>query len=132
MTIADRIEDHQARCQPHVLKLRMIASDETANELPWEVVLEVIEATEAILAEAGAAVRDARSGGGPEAGNFLSVRLSRLTVAASDAVAAAGTGEAGQLRRALHRFDVLTSAMWTVQQAVCSPRHRMLAAQPQP
>jgi hypothetical protein len=129
MTIADKIEDHQARCQPHVLRLRMIARDEAGTALTWQAVTEVIQATGAILAEAEASDSDARAaaGAGPGAATFLGVRLNRLAVAASDAITAAGEGDSGQLRRHLHRFEVLTSAIWTVQQAVSGPdpgRHR--------
>ena len=129
MTIADKIEGHQARCQPHVLRLRMIARDQAGTALTWQAVTEVIAATGAILAEAEAAGSDARAaaGGGPGAATFLGVRLSRLMAAANDAIAAAGEGDSGQLRRHLHRFEVLTSAIWTVQQAVSGPvpgRHR--------
>jgi hypothetical protein len=45
------------------------------------------------------------------------VRLSRLTAAAGDAVAAAGAGDFSQLRRHLRRFEALTSAIWAVQDA---------------
>ena len=124
MTIADKIEGHQARCQPHVLRLRMIARDEAgAAALTWQAVTEVMQATGAILAEAEAAGSDARAaaGGGPGATTFLGVRLSRLMAAANDAIAAAGEGDSGQLRRHLHRFEVLTSAIWTVQRAVSGP-----------
>ncbi len=123
MTIAGKIEDHQARCAPHVLRLRMIAHDEAGAALTWQAVTEVIQATGAILAEAEAAGSDARaaSGSDPGAATFLGVRLSRLTAAANDAIAAAGDGDSGQLRRHLHRFEVLTSAIWTVQQAVSRP-----------
>jgi len=121
MTIADKIEDHQARCQPYVLRLRMIARDEAGTTLTWQAVTEVIQATEAILAEAKASGSDARATAGPGAATFLNVRLSRLAVAANDAIAAAGEGDSGLLRRHLHRFEVLTSAIWTVQQAVSDP-----------
>ncbi len=129
MTIAGEIEDHQARCQPHVLRLRMIAHDEAGTALTWQAVTDVIQATGAILAEAKAADSDARAagGGGPGAVTLLGVRLSRLTAAANDAIAAAGDGDSSQLRRHLYRFEVLTSAIWTVQQAVSGPdpgRHR--------
>jgi hypothetical protein len=123
MTIADKIEGHQARCQPYVLRLRMIAHDEAGAALSWQAVTEVMAATGAILAEAEAAGSDARAaaGGGPGATTFLGVRLSRLMAAANDAIAAAGEGDSGQLRRHLHRFEVLTSAIWTVQRAVSAP-----------
>jgi len=89
-------------------------------------VADVIQATDAVLAEAEAAGDDARAavGAGPQglgAGTFLRVRLDRLAVAASSAIAAARAGDSGQLRSQLHRFDVLTAAIWTVQQAVYGP-----------
>jgi len=123
VTIADQIEDHQARCLPHMLRLRMLSRDEAQAALPWQAVLEVIQATEAILAEAEAAGRDARdardaraaAGDDRGAGTFLSVRLTRLTAAADDLVLAAGSGDFAQLRRHLRRFEVLTTAIWTVQ-----------------
>jgi len=121
MTIVDKIEDHQARCQPYVLRLRMIARDEAGTTLTWQAVTEVIQATEAILAEAKASGGDARAEAGPGTATFLNVRLSRLAAAANDAIAAAGEGDSGLLRRHLHRFEVLTSAIWTVQQAVSGP-----------
>ncbi len=111
----------------------MIARDQAGTALPWQTVVEVIQATGAILAEAEAAGSDARvaAGAGPGAGTFMSVRLSRLATAANDAIAAAGDGDSAQLRRHLRRFEVLTSAIWTVQQAVSGPdpgRHRWFVA----
>jgi hypothetical protein len=123
MTVADKIEDHQARCQPYVLRLRMIAHDEAGTALTWQAVTEVVQATGAILAEAEAAGSDAGVVASPGAATFLNVRLSRLEGAANDAIAAAGEGDPGLLRRHLHRFEVLTSAIWTVQQAVSDPDH---------
>ncbi len=98
----------------------MIARDQAGTALPWGAVVEVIQATGAILAEAEASRNDtiAAAGAGPAGGTFLSVRLSRLATAANDAIAAAGDGDSAQLRRHLRRFEVLTSAIWTVQQAV--------------
>jgi hypothetical protein len=116
MTVADRTEGHQARCLPHLLMLRMLASDAEAPS-PWLAMAKVAQATDAILAEAEAAGREARAvgGDGPGAGIFLAVRLSRLAVAAGESVAAAGAGDFTQLRRHLCRFEALTSAIWTVQ-----------------
>ena len=116
MTVADRTEGHQARCLPHLLVLRMLASDAEAPS-PWLAMAKVAQATDAILAEAEAAGREARaaSGDGPGPGIFLGVRLSRLAVAAGEAVAAAGAGDFTQVRRHLRRFEALTSAIWTVQ-----------------
>jgi hypothetical protein len=95
----------------------MLASDNAEAPSPWLAMAEVAQATDAILAEAETAGREvsAATGGGLGPGIFLSVRLSRLAVAAGDAVAAAGAGDFTQLRRHLRRFEALTSAIWTVQ-----------------
>jgi hypothetical protein len=117
MTVADLTEGHQAHCLPHLLMLRMLAGDDAEARSPWRAMAEVAQATDAILAEVEVAGREAQAatGSGPDPGIFLSVRLSRLAAAAGDAVAAAGAGDFTQLRRHLHRFEVLTSAIWAVQ-----------------
>ncbi len=101
----------------------MIARDEAGTGFPWQAVSDITAAAEAIVAEAEAAGSEAfaSGGGGPGAGIFLSVRLSRLTVAANDVIAAARAGDPAQLRRRVHRLEVLTSAIWTVQRAVSGP-----------
>jgi len=85
---------------------------------------EASHATGAIVIEAraatGAALAD-RDSGHPGAGTFLRVRLSRLARAAEEAIAAARDGDTAGLCRALHRFEALTSAIWTAQHAVCGP-----------
>ena len=92
---------------------------ESEVPLPWLAVVEVTQATEAILSEVGAAVQAVTGGGpdGPGAGIFLSTRLIRLAAAADDAIAAAGAGDFTQLRGHLRRFETLTSAIWAVQGA---------------
>lgn len=122
MTPTDEIQDHQARCQPHLLRLRMMARSE-AEALPSQVVTEVVQAMGAILAEAEAAGRDVGSTavagrGGPGTGTFWLVRLNRLAAAADDAITAARAGNLAEMRRHLARFEALTSAIWTVQRAV--------------
>ena len=57
MTVADRTEGHQARCLPHLLVLRMLASDDAEVPSPWLAMTKVAQATDAILAEAEAAGR---------------------------------------------------------------------------
>ena len=74
MNVTGQLEDHQARCLPHLLTLRMMARDTAEAPLPWLAVAEVTRATEAILAEVEAAVR-AVTGAGPGTGIFLDVRL---------------------------------------------------------
>ena len=120
MDVTDQHEDHQARCLPHLLTLRMLTRYTPEAPLPWLTVAEVTQATQAILAEVEAAVRAVTGGGpgstaGPGIGIFLGVRLSRLAAAANDAIAAAGAGDFTQLRTHLRRFDTLTSAIWAVQ-----------------
>ena len=127
MSLADQIQDHQARCVAPLISLRMLAQGEAGMPLPRWVVTEVTEATGTVLAEAEAGGRAALtvagvSGGYPRAEAFLRVRLDRLAAAARDAIAAARAGDAGDLRRHLRRFDALTSAIWTVQDAVYGSR----------
>ena len=47
-----------------------------------------------------------------------------VTAAAADVVAAAADGSAAALSRHLRRFEALTSALWTVQHAICAPADR--------
>lgn len=121
MTAAEKIQDHQAHCQPYLLRLRMLARDDCESALT---AAEVGRATSAILAEARAASRAALAdvrNGHPGAGTFLAVRLDRLARAAEEAVAAAREGDAAGLCRHLHWFEAVTSAIWTAQDAVCGP-----------
>ena len=108
MTFADQIEAHEERCQRQVLRLWMLARDEMA--LPGQAAAEIIKATDAILAEAEEAGRDAHV----PAATLLSARLSRLALAAGEVIAAAGAGDYTQLRRNVARFESLNSAIWTV------------------
>jgi hypothetical protein len=119
MTAADEIRDHQARCQPHMLRLRMLARGEAG---PGPLAAEVGQATGAIIAEAEAsgraALAAAAGGSRPGAGTFLRVRLDRLAVAAAEATAAAQHGNPTDLRLHLRRFESLTSAIWAVQDSL--------------
>ena len=123
MSVTDQIRDHEARCLASVISLRMLAQGEAGVPLPRWVVVEVAQATSAVLAEAEAAGRAALTAAGvsgdhPGRETFLRVRLDRLATAASDAITAARAGDFGEMRRHLRRFDALTSAIWTVQDAV--------------
>ena len=120
MAIADTVEAHQARCQPHLLALRMIAHGAADPALTRRAVVEVAQAARAVLSEAEIAVRAAAgiSAGGPGAAALVQVRLNRLAAAAEEVIAAAGAGDCAQMRCLLHRFDALTAAFWTVRHAV--------------
>ncbi len=127
MSVADEIEDHQARCVAPLISLRMLAQGEAGVPLPRWVVVEVAQATGTVIAEAEAAGRAALTAVGHSSehpGNriFLRVRLDRLAAAASDAINAARAGDFSEMRRHLRRFDTLTSAIWTVQGAVYGSR----------
>ena len=138
MSVADQIRDHQARCVAALISLRMLAQGEAGLPLPRWVVVEVAQATGTVLAEAEAASRAVLTAAGvggdrPGGGTFLQVRLDRLAAAASDAIAAARAGDFGEMYRHLRRFDALTSAIWTVQDAVCSAsRAGSSASSPRP
>jgi hypothetical protein len=126
MPDTDQIQDHQARCLADLISLRMLARGEAGTPPPRWIVVEIARATSAILAEAEAAGRAAlaAAGAGDNRGGetFLRVRLDRLAAAAHDAIDAARAGNSAELRQHLHRFDVLTSAIWTVHDAVYGPR----------
>ncbi|HUB23548.1 MAG TPA: hypothetical protein VMA97_14235 [Streptosporangiaceae bacterium] len=127
MSVADQIHDHQARCVAPLISLQMLAQGEAGTPLPRWVVVEVAQATSAVLAEAEAAGRVALAAVGAGAGHpggetFLRVRLDRLAAAASDAITAAHNADCGEMRRHLRRFEALTSAIWTVQDAVYGSR----------
>ena len=135
MSDADQIQDHQARCLADLISLQMLARGEAGMPPPRWVVVEIARATSAILAEAEAAGCKALAaiGAGDNRGDgtFLRVRLDRLATAANDAIAAARAGNSAELCRYLHRFDVLTSAIWTVHDAVYGPRRTRRPARPQ-
>ena len=121
MTAAEEIQDHQARCQPDLLALRMLVRN---GGEPTRAAAEVGRATSAIIAEACAASQAAladRSCRHPGAETFLRVRLNRLAKAAAEAVAAAQEDDAARLRHYLRRFEAVTDAIWTAERAVCSP-----------
>ncbi|MGH3188466.1 MAG: hypothetical protein ACRDOL_14570 [Streptosporangiaceae bacterium] len=126
MTADEEIRDHQTRCQPYVLQLRMFAHG-GYERMPTAA--EVAQATGSIIAEVGAGGRAASAAARyrqvqPGAGTFLQVRLDRLMTAAEEAVAAARDGNAAVLSRVLRRFEALTTAIWTVQRAVYEPAGR--------
>jgi hypothetical protein len=122
MSVTDQLGDHQARCLAHLISLRMLAQTEPGALLPRRVVVEIARATGAVVAEAEASGQAVLAAGPdePHRGDaiFLRVRLDRLAAAAEEAVAAARAGDSADLRRHLRRFDTLTAAIWTVQDAL--------------
>ena len=123
MSVANQIHDHQANCLVPLISLRMLAQGEAGTPLPRWAVVEVAQATSTVLAEAEAAGRAMLTAASlpsdhPEGRTFLRVRLDRLATAADAAIIAARQGDIGAMCLHLRRFDALTSAIWTIQDAV--------------
>jgi hypothetical protein len=142
MTVPDDMRAHHLYCTAHLARLRLEAEAETERGVPLPPALaqQVTQVTRMILAEAEAEAEAEAGGralmgtmadsrGATKAARFLAARLTRMAVAAHDAVAAAERGDAAALRRQLRRFDTLTSAMWTVQAALHpKPPHHIATA----
>lgn len=113
------IGDHHVRCEPHLARLQMMARYGANEALPPGLPDEVVEAASAVLAEAQAAgrvmVAALASSQRRAVTAFLHARLGRLAAAGGEMAAAAADGDLPTLRRHLRKFEVLTSALWTVQ-----------------
>jgi hypothetical protein len=123
MSVADQIQDHQERCQPHLLKLRILAR---GNDEPALAAAQADQATSAILTEVEAAIQAALATNGSIRRRsadraFLRARLNRLAVAAEQVVTAAKEEDTAGLRHHVRRFEALTLASWTVQWSVFGP-----------
>jgi hypothetical protein len=128
-------------------RLSMLAGGPGGAPLRPCAVQQVIEATDAVLAEVrtaggdmfpatdrGAAGSVPPSRGAPRSAPgrlpppraapgrvpLLAARLTRLENAALQMIDAARSGDAAALREQVARFDVLTSAMWTIQLSECA------------
>ena len=119
MTCADTTHDRQLRCQRQLLRLRMLVLNQDATALTRHAA-DIREATNTVIAEVAAMGRAALEAGrpGPGAETFLWVRVTRLAMAADDAVTAARSGDLAALDAHLRHLETLTSAIWTVQDAV--------------
>jgi hypothetical protein len=119
MTTADRMGHRQLRCQRQLLRLRMLVLSQDGMT-PARRAAEIRDATNAVIAEVEATSRAVLGASGHEPGaeTFLWVRVTRLAMAADQAVNAARRGDMSALDAQLRHFDALTSAIWTVQDAV--------------
>jgi hypothetical protein len=136
-TAADRMRGYYARCAAHLARLRLLARQDAGAPLPPGAAGDVGQAASVIVAEADAAghaaVAAVAESDRNSAAVFLATRQARLAAAADDVVAAAEDGSAAALSRHLRRFEALTSALWTVQLAICAragrrPRPALLPA----
>ncbi len=127
-TAADRTRGYYARCTPLLARLRLLARQDVGVPLPPGAAGEVGQAARVIVTEADAAghavVAAVAESDRNSAAVFLAPRQARLAAAADNVVAAAEDGNAAALSRHLRRFEALTSALWTVQLAICAPAHR--------
>ena len=150
MIASEAVRAHQARCALHLARLWMLAGGPGGAPLRPCAIQQIIEATDAILSEvrtAGdlipAADRGARGSvppsrsaprgaprgapgsvpprlGAPGSVPLLATRLTRLENAALQMIESVRSGDAAALRQQIARFDVLTSALWTIQLSECA------------
>ncbi len=146
MIAPDVVHDHQARCARHLARLWMLAGGPAGAPLRPCAIQQIIEATDAILSEvrtAGDLIPAADRGvqgsvppsrGAPRSAPgrvppprsapgsmpLLATRLTRLENAALQMIDSVRSGDAAALRRQIARFDVLTSALWTIQLSECA------------
>jgi hypothetical protein len=119
MTFDDPVADRQLRCQRQLLRLRLLILSQDGMT-PARQAREIRDATNAVIAEVEATSRTVLEAARQEPGaeTFLWVRVTRLAMAADQAVNAARSGDTSGLDAHLRHFDALTSAIWTVQDAV--------------
>jgi hypothetical protein len=122
MTLADQPCYRRSRYDRQLLALRMLVLGQEGVPATRRLTTEVQDTTNGIVAEVEAMSRAVLMAGRGEPGaeTFLWVRVARLAMAADQAVDAARRGDVPGLRAHLHHFDTLTSAIWTVQQAMHS------------
>jgi hypothetical protein len=121
MTLDDQVRDHLSRCQRQLLTLRMLGFGQDWTAEPRQSAAAIRDVTNAIITEAEAMSRAALEPGGsvPQDNEvFIWVRVARLAMAADRAVIAARCGDAAALRDHLRHFDILASALWTVDDAL--------------
>jgi hypothetical protein len=55
MSFDGRVRERERRCEPYLLRLRMLADVRVDAVLPWQVAVEVRDATDTVVAEPAAA-----------------------------------------------------------------------------
>ena len=122
MTVAGQTDNRRVRCRQQLSRLRTLALGQGGTLPSQQAAGEIREAANSVLAEveAMAMSRTVLEGGrrDPGAETFLWVRVNRLAATADQAVDAARRGDAAGLLAHLRRFETLTSAMWTVRDAI--------------
>jgi hypothetical protein len=122
VTFVGQTDNRRLLCRQQMSRLWRLALGQGGTLPSRQAVGEIREAANSVLAEVEAmAMSRARLEGGrrdPGAETFLWVRVNRLATTADQAVDAARRGDAAGLLAHLRRFETLTSAMWTVRDAI--------------
>jgi hypothetical protein len=120
MTFAGQMDDSRLRCRQQLSRLWTLALSRDDKALSPRVTCQMRDAANAVIGEVEAMSRAMLEGGRctPGAETFLWVRVARLALAADQALDAARTGDAAGLRAHLRHLEALTSALWTVRDAV--------------
>jgi hypothetical protein len=119
--LVDQTDDRRLRCRHQLSRLWTLALSQDSGLMSPQAVVELRDATNAILSEVEAMGRAVLDGDGrlaPAAETFLWVRVARLATTADQAVDAARRGDAATLLAQLRHFETLMSALWTVQDAL--------------
>jgi len=116
MTFVNRMDDRQLQCQRQLLRLRILALSQDAAT-PARQAAGIRDTTNAVISQVEAMSRAVLEAGAHKPGTetFLWVRVTRLAMAADDAVNAARSGDLAALNAHLRHFDTLLTAIWTVQ-----------------
>jgi hypothetical protein len=120
MTFASQTDNRRLRCRQQLSRLRTLALGRDDAPPSYQAAGEIREAANSVLAEVEAMSRATIENGQRDAGaeTFMWVRVTRLAVTADQAVDAARRGDSAQMLAHLRRFETLTSAIWTVQDAI--------------
>lgn len=117
----DQMDDRRLRCRQQLSRLWALTLRQDSGPASLQGAAELRDATNAVLGEVEAMGRTLLDHDGrpaPAAETFMWVRVARLATTADQAVDAARRGDAAGLRAHLRHFETLTSALWTVWDAM--------------
>ena len=121
MVLVDQMDDRRLRCRQQLSRLWTLTLRQDAGTITPHGAAELRDATNVILGEVEAMGRTMLDHDGrlaPAAETFMWVRVARLATTADQAVDAARRGDTAGLRAHLRHFETLTSALWTVWDAM--------------
>jgi hypothetical protein len=121
VVLVDQMDDRRLRCGQQLSRLRALTQRQESGPISLQCAAELQDATNAILGEVeemGRTMLDHDGRLAPAAETFMWVRVARLATTADQAVDAARRGDTAGLRAHLRHFETLTSALWTVWDAM--------------